>query len=518
MSDRATPPSGLQTSAKQTIPRAGKVPRLPPIIDVDEGDLEAVAIEAWLAIEQANQLPTLFRYANGLAQIETDASGMPFIRPLDENRFRHRLTRVACWRKHDKEGQLTKAARPPDDLARDMLARADPPVPALVGLTSGPYVAANGTICLGPGYHVDSRLYYVTHKPLGPIAIPPTPTAGDVAEATQVILDLLADFPFVSPSECAHAMALLFAPFVEQLIDGPLPAHAIDKPVPGAGAGLLTDVLLWPSLGHAASKMTEGGDEEEWRKRITAKLVQGAPVIVIDNVRHRLDSAALASALTEAFVEERILGHTRMARIPARRIWVFTGNNLQMSDEIRRRTVRIRLDPGIERPELRTEFRHPDLRGWVAAHRAKVVTAILTICQAYLIAGRPEGKRSLGSFEAWAQVIGGLLDVAGIPGFLDNLDDVRLTADPQELAWKDLFTLWWDTFQSREVGVSELWSLLRTNPDALSSLNLGDGREDALKARLGLRLGSRRDRVFDGRRLENPRSVQGANRWRLVPV
>ena len=57
--------------------------------------------------------------------------------------------------------------------------------------------------------------------------------------------------------------------------------------------------------------MTEGRDEEEWRKRIMAKLVSDNTVILIDNVRRRLESSALSAALTAFPVfEDRRLGKT----------------------------------------------------------------------------------------------------------------------------------------------------------------------------------------------------------------
>jgi hypothetical protein len=94
-----------------------------------------------------------------------------------------------------------------------------------------------------------------------------------------------------------------------------------------------------------------------------------------------------------------------------------TGNNPEFSNEMARRLVRIRLDPHTDRPWQRSDFRHPDLMSWVRANRARLVAACLTLCQAWIAAGRPRGGRSIGSFENWAHVLGGVLEVAGIPGF-----------------------------------------------------------------------------------------------------
>jgi hypothetical protein len=89
------------------------------------------------------------------------------------------------------------------------------------------------------------------------------------------------------------------------MIDGPTPLHLIEKPSPGTGATLMVDVIATIHTGCGASVMTEGRDDEEWRKRITAKLRQIPSLVLIDNLRAELDSAALAAALTAPFWEDR---------------------------------------------------------------------------------------------------------------------------------------------------------------------------------------------------------------------
>src|SRR3712207_8294493 len=61
-------------------------------------------------------------------------------------------------------------------------------------------------------------------------------------------------------------------------------------------------------------RSTEGRDEDEWRKRITAKLATGSPVLLIDNLRRPLDSAAVAAAITATRWEDRLLGVSQIVR------------------------------------------------------------------------------------------------------------------------------------------------------------------------------------------------------------
>ncbi|MGZ8388196.1 MAG: hypothetical protein ACXW3R_08045, partial [Rhodoplanes sp.] len=80
--------------------------------------------------------------------------------------------------------------------------------------------------------------------------------------------------------------------------------------------------------GRPVSVMTASDNEEEWRKRITAKLRQMPTMAVFDNINNEIDSAALAAALTAPYLED-VFWASEIVRIPIRCVWVATGNNPQ---------------------------------------------------------------------------------------------------------------------------------------------------------------------------------------------
>jgi hypothetical protein len=199
-----------------------------------------------------------------------------------------------------------------------------------------------------------------------------------------------------------------------------------------------------------------------------------------------------------------------------RAIWVATGNNPAVSNEIARRTIRIRLDARSDRPWLRTDFRHSDLRAWVRTNRAALVWSALVLVRAWLVAGRPvpSGPR-LGMFEHWSMTLGGVLAVAGVDGFLGNLSEFYEAADAEGTTWRAFVVRWWDRHRDNDVAVADLWRLAAEPTDPLD-LRLGDGSDKSQTTRLGLRLREMRDRQFDGRRIVEGLSRQGSRRWRLV--
>ena len=264
--------------------------------------------------------------------------------------------------------------------------------------------------------------------------------------------------------------------------------------------------------------MTEASDDEEWRKRVTAKLRQIPSIVLIDNLRQKLDSSAVAAALTAPFWEDRILGVSEMARLPIRCVWIATGNNPEFSNEMARRIVRIRLDAHVERPWQREGFRHPDLMIWVRANRARLVAACLTLCQAWIAAGRPRGTRTIGSYENWAQVLGGVLEVAGIEGFLGNLDEMMEASDAEGAVWRSFVSAWWDRFGTAEVGTttSMNWRSSANRRCRLAPAMIGRSEPGSARRSGGCATASFE---FDERASGSSRSLrhlQGAQRWRLT--
>ena len=342
----------------------------------DEGDLALAVERAWSLLLASNRTPWLFRYAGGLTWVVPDDEGRPVAIALTDERLRHMLAKLGNWRRLNAKGELVPA-HPPTLLVKSVLATPDPGLPVLVGIVNTPVFGRQGRLLTTPGYHPDARLLYCPALGFEVPAIAERPSAEELSAARTLICeDLFGDFPFVSHSEQAHAVALLLLGFLRAMIDGPTPLHLIEKPTAGTGATLIVDAIATILTGAGASVMTEGRDDEEWRKRVTAKLRQIPSIVLIDNLRQKLDSAAVAAALTAPFWEDRILGVSEMARLPIRCVWIATGNNPEFSNEMARRIVRDSARRACRAALAARGFRHPDLMTWVRANRARLVACL----------------------------------------------------------------------------------------------------------------------------------------------
>ena len=485
-------------------------------IQVNNRQLRDVIADAWAAIHAINEpqepnspdRPFLFQKGGALVRV-AGAGAHARIETLGETAMYGILARSANWQKVTEEAVL--AAPPSRDTARDMLVNPDPVLPPLESLVRTPTFGKDATLITTPGYHRADALWMFSDESLDVPEVPIHPNKEQIAQARSLLVDeLLVDFPFVKDSDRAHTVAAVLLPFLQRIIGGLAPMHLIEAPTHGSGKGLLASLISIVTTGSVAEGRTVPESEDEIRKMITAELITGRPIILLDNLseKRKLDSAALASVVTVPWWTDRLLGVSEMLTLRNNALWLITGNNPRLSDELSRRCIRLRIDPRIDMPWLRSGFKHPQILEWARENRSALVHAALTLIQAWIAAGRPLHATRLGSFESWSEVMGGVLEVAGIPGFLGNLNELYEAADTDGQLWREFTGAWWEAHREDPKKVSELNQLCEER-DLMVELR-GDGSVRSQQTRLGKALAAKRDRVFNG--LTVKRITQGKHK------
>ncbi len=397
------------------------------------------------------------------------------------------LADVADW--YDAVGH---DAYPPERLAKIMCDKPES-VPRLDGILHAPYLRRDGAIILSPGYDPTSRKYLSLPPGWAIPSLPTRPTPADVKAAVRLLGDeLLCDFPFARESDKAHAFSELLTPVVRDYIDGATPLHLNEAPQQGTGKGLLAEVAVRVATGTMPESAQYVTDEAEMQKTLVATLLQGPSVVLLDNLAGTIESAALATALTEPIYRGRLLGESRMLRLPISGVtWIATGNNCTLGSDYPRRTIHVRLDARTDQPHLRTGFRHA-LPKWAVEHRAELIHALLILVRAWQTAGCPAGQRTRGRYESWAATIGGILQIADIPGFLDPGADPM---DDETSEWRALTDAWWAEYAGNNITPAKLVQVaLRAG--LLTSLLASAKGELGQASKMGKALQQRRDRVF----------------------
>lgn len=247
----------------------------------------------------------------------------------------------------------------------------------------------------------------------------------------------------------ANAMAMIIQPFVREIIKGPTPVYVIVKPAAGSGSGYLLDVVSYAFIGERAPLSPYADNPDEVRKMITANLIEGQPLLFLDNINVHVDSGFLALALTSGKWRDRVLGVSATAGIEIRSLWAMTGNNLTLSHELMRRVVPIMLDANVDKPALNRPsgmFKHFPIHPWLEVVRTDLALAIYVLVENWKRNGRPAGGVTMHSFDSWADVLGGILVAAGIEGFMTNQKAYLDMNDEEGVSYGQLVELLWERF------------------------------------------------------------------------
>ena len=491
-----------------------------PHIQINARSAKAVIEECW-ALFEGKRVPLLFRQDGRLVECLETEHGRK-IQGVSATVLRAMLGEQACFVKvfERKDGRSEEhAGAAPTWIPEGMEARPRQSLPVLESVVSAPFFGEDGVLVDKPGYHPQARCWLEQHgvkvESMG------------LGEAKKVIDDWLVDFSFAEESDRINAVALFLLPFVRRLVKGPTPGHLVEASTAGSGKGLLTKILLLPSLGKPPEATAFSDSEDERRKAILAALLGGRPVLMIDNLKGKVDSPALEGVLTATMWQDRQLGSSSTRYVANKATWVLTGNNAELSLDMARRCLRIRLDQGVERPYEQDvkKFRHPDIERYTLDNRSKLVSAAVAMVRAWQ-ASPVEGVKTLGSFESWSEVVGGILQRAGYPGWLENRDVLFRLADRQGDQMRTFVGEWAKKYAGAPKPPSTGMLVALAEEHDLFAGTLGDGSERSKATRFGAMLSKARGRVFSfvvGREVTNwkiPESIrgEGGTTWELIKV
>jgi len=227
---------------------------------------------------------------------------------------------------------------------------------------------------------------------------------------------------------------------------------------------LLVRAIATIAYGMLPRPFPPGNDRHEMDKRLVAEVIQGNPIVFMDNINGlTLRSDTLASFLTERPSQVRILGRSQMVQLELASFFALTGNGLVLSEDLARRFVAVELDARCEDPEQRPFA--PGFLDSIGAHRSELLEAGLVI----LRWGRQNTAtikrgRALGSFEDWGVWVRDPLVALGCRDPVDRMNELK-ARDPERQRVISLFAAWHDAHGDHPVKVSELAETVRSAVD-----------------------------------------------------
>lgn len=328
-------------------------------------------------------------------------------------------------------------------------------LPYLRGVINAPTLRPDGSILHEPGHDEATGLYVDNGGVRFPVERLQKPlTKRDAIRAIQILNIPIRKFPFVGikNGKCASKSAML-ASMITTVIrpalvkdDGSpacVPMFCAKASAAGSGKTKLAEIPAAIATGKRPSLLKyRPSSEDEFEKSAETMLMQGVPVILIDNINTELKSQFLEMFLTATEKECRVLGKSKSVVCPNVQTFFVTGNQIEIRGDLHRRTVYCEIDHEVERPEeLRFSFEPVALTLRLRPH---LVVACLTLVKAYLDENCPDQGVEYGSFEEWNVLVRSALIWAGEDDPLGERKAME-AADGSLQKIRALLSAWWDS-------------------------------------------------------------------------
>lgn len=516
------------SNAKNVIEKA-RVPRIEVTADIHlavDDACKSLARHPNL-YQREGRLVQPIKIASRVSWARQGGDGVPTLREVPVATLAGELTRVATWTKYDGRSKKVIPHEPPERIVA-AVAQAGrwPGVRTLHGIAETPIMRADGSILQSAGYDAATGLLYEPGCVQFP-AVPDAPTHDDAREALATLLEPFEEFPFASNADALVPAAVVLTSLAMGALDGcNFPCFLFDANVQGTGKTLCADAVSWILTGREVPKQTfPADDKNELEKILAGAALAATPMLCLDNVNGVFGGDGLEQRTTcRGTSQFRILGKTSNRQLPWRTIVTASGNNVQVTADMRRRTIRCRLVSKVENPEERP-IKRTDLRGWVLARRPALVAAGLTILRAYVAAGRPKQPLgSMGNFEEWSALIAGALAWTSGVDVLGARMPNASAMDPVTEAYAAFLASFVDPSEIDETGPMPAWVLGRDYTAAdLARMGCWDdlvGKDGDRNKRVAGALRKMRERPIDGRMVVNGYRDTDAKvgRYRVVGI
>jgi len=493
--------------------------RMKPIIRVMPGELNRVvdAAERELARSQS-----YYQRGGLIVSVVTDP-GTHETRVQDITRpaLVRALAGAAIWERYDRRCEDWVRSDPPANHTAVLYDSFNyPHLSVLNGLARQPYLRSDGSLMTTAGYDQLTGMFGVFDA--REFSVPDCPTREQAEEALQILKDLLEEFPFAGISDLTAALAAIITAAVRPSLSQ-APMFHVRAPMVGSGKSYLCELITAFATPKRGTPTTFPSDDEECRKMLLAELLRSPAVIEFDNLTgDLLAHKSLCVVLTSEFMSGRILGVSKTATVSTRVLFLSSGNNVGPVQDMTRRCLTIRLNPGCDTPVARS-FKSPELICDLLNERGRYVSAALTVVRAWVVAGRPKTPcRPLSGYTQWSDLCRQPLLWLGCTDPTSSVfeamkeDPDRETLDRLLKVWQRIFgsvpTMVRDAVKQTEIFQEENQEL----NDALR--DIADERGEINRRKLGCWIRRHEDRIVDGRYFVRAAGKRSAEAWQVKTV
>jgi hypothetical protein len=209
----------------------------------------------------------------------------------------------------------------------------------------------------------------------------------------------------------------------------------------------MQDVISAIVNGRRCPVIDVSDDKTEMQKQLGSLLLEGTPIIALDNLDHDLKSSLLCQIISQPAVQIRILGKSKAPAIEWRGTLICNGNNIKVMGDLVRRTLIANMNVAMERPETRDFTFNPVQR--VLADRGKYIAAVLTIARAYLVCQNKIKLTNFSGLEDWSRIVREALCWLGMEDPVHSQEQ-SYKDDPYRSAARIFYAQWKEQFGTEE--------------------------------------------------------------------
>lgn len=400
---------------------------------------------------------------------------------LDHDRLKNSIDERMSFYKLVGENKKIESVDCPLSLSKHIVSTSRwPLLSPLKGISNIPLLQSDGTIAKEPGYHEESQ-FILEFNPKD-FKLLEAPTKEDALKALEILKDLIKESEFKTEVDRAGALAMFLTAISRRLYDK-APLFAIDATRPGIGKGTLVDMVTTILTGNRSSGtlITFSPDEEEFRKKLLSTLMEGLPILNIDNVKDgELGGATIESALTNPVHKDRFLGASKNVHVSTQILWTANGNNIRLSKDLQRRSIIIKLDSNVPNLDQRAfSMSDHELENHLQTNRSRLVSAALTVIQSFILeAPEMDWPKPLSSFAHWDSIVRRALLWLGQEDPVKTQEQFK-AEDDGESSLACLLSAWYDKHQSHGLTIKELLRVVE--PSQYGKTDDDKALEEALK-------------------------------------
>ena len=380
----------------------------------------------------------MFVHAGVVVEIAVTGKDRDYLRPVEPSQFQSRVEMVGeLWKDgiDNKGRRISRPSRCSEATAKSLLGtrQAEELLPKIVAVSACPIltVGADGNLkLLSRGYNTELGGVFVSGGRI-PRKIP-------FDDAVHALLTVLRDFWFQTKDDKARAIAALLTPalvYGQLLPEARVPMFIVEANISQSGKGYLVELIAALYGERPALVVPRKGGVGSFDEDFNAALLQGCPIIMLDNLRKLLDSTHIEAFMTASGTfMARTFRRAPAAIDPRRYVICATGNRFETTPDMENRGIRINLR---KRPQDYVFDSHPegDTLAYVRAHQPFYLGCIHSIISEWIAQGRPKTDENRHSFREWTramdwilqnlfrdQVKGRLMDYDSIPAAIAPAD------------------------------------------------------------------------------------------------